>query len=286
MNENKRQLIDTLSRRKFLALVSAMTVGTLLPGPIFASQKIDNVGIQLYTLRDQMAVDFEGTLAAIAKMGYSEVEFAGYYDRSPSKIKAILAELNLSATASHVPIEIVESKLEKTIEAAVTLGLRYIVVPYLSAKRRTSLDDYRKIANQLNSAGELAAKAGIQLAYHNHDFEFQLMDGQIPYNVLLSQTDPDLVKMELDLFWIIKGGHNPVEYFHTHPGRFHLCHIKDMSSAGKMVDVGKGEIDFAQILSHSTLAGFRHFYVEHDQPTDSLASAAYSFQNVNNLRWQ
>jgi sugar phosphate isomerase/epimerase len=277
---------SSLNRRKFLAQASLIAGSVLLPvSAVHAAHKISNIGIQLYTLRDQLALDFEGTLAAIAKLGYSEVEFAGYYGRSPAEIKTILSDLNLSATASHIPIEVVESGFENAIETAVALGLSYLVVPYLAAQRRTSLDDYRKIATQFNVAGELAAKAGLLFAYHNHDFEFQTMDGKMPYDILLSDTDPDLVKMELDLFWIIKGGQDPVNYFSMHPGRFHLCHIKDMSNSGKMVDVGKGEIDFTEIFRHISKAGLRHFYVEHDRPNDSLASAAVSFQSVQNLRF-
>jgi sugar phosphate isomerase/epimerase len=273
------------SRRLFLTLGSLVTAGILLPRVSVASGKISNVGIQLYSMRDLLAVDFEGTLSTIAGLGYSEVEFAGYYNRSANEIKSILSKLNLSATATHIPLEVVESGFEQVIETSVTLGVKYIVVPYLAAPRRTSLDDYRRVAGQLNVAGELAAKAGIQLAYHNHDFEFQAMEGELPYDLLLSETDANLVKMELDIFWIIRGGQDPIKYFDKHPGRFHLCHIKDMSADGKMVDVGKGKIDFANIFGHSKRAGFKHFYVEHDQPEDSLAFAVHSIESVQGLRF-
>ena len=147
---------------------------------------------------------------------------------------------------------------------------------------RQSLDNWRTVADQLNRAGEEAARRGISVGYHNHEFEFAPIDGVLPYDVLLRHTDPRVV-MELDLFWIRKGGQDPLRYFREWPGRFPLVHAKDMSAEGTMVDVGQGVIDWGAIFAARTQAGLRHWFVEHDNPPDALASITASHRFLSRL---
>jgi sugar phosphate isomerase/epimerase len=220
---------------------------------------LDRVGLQLYTVRTLMAEGVERTLEMVAEVGYREVEFAGYFERTPRE--------------------------EETIETAATLGHRYLVLPSLPSEDHDSLDDYRRIGNEMNRIGEVCRASGLRFAYHNHAFEFQRMDGRIPFDVLLEETDPQLVQIELDLFWIIDGGQDPLAYFEAHPGRFHLCHIKDRLADGTMVEVGAGEIDFAAMFAQAENAGLEHYFVEHDQPNDPGASVRESYRHLSRLTW-
>ncbi len=250
--------------------------------------KVDRVGIQLYTVRDDMERDFEGTLASIAGIGYKEVEFAGYFGRSPAAVRTLLDRLGLSAPSAHGPLSMLSNDWDKTIENAKIMGHEYLIVAGIPERDRPTLDDYRKLGDRFNSAGEVARKAGVRLGYHNHEFEFAKLEGNLPYDVLLERTDPALVAMQLDLFWIMKGGQSPLEYFERHRGRFELVHVKDMGPAPeqRMVDVGQGEIDWARIFAKRDNAGIRHFVVEHDDPKPSpLASAKTSYDYLAQLRF-
>ena len=172
---------------------------------------------------------------------------------------------------------------QKTIDDAKVMGHEYLIVAYLNDDQRKSLDDYRRHVDLFNSAGETARKSGVKLGYHNHDFEFKPMEGQIPYDLLLSRTDPNLVKLEMDLFWITKAGQSPLTYFSRVPGRIELVHVKDMDASQNMVDVGKGTINWAQIFAERDKAGIRHFFVEHDNPAVPLDSAKTSYTYLSTL---
>jgi sugar phosphate isomerase/epimerase len=245
--------------------------------PSCAVAKTKPLGIQLYTLRDEMAKSVPDTFRRLAQIGYREVEFAGYFDYDVSDLRRLLDEHGLAAPSSHIPLELMQSEAEKTIEFAVAMEHRYLVVPWLAEEHRQSIASYQRIAETFNSIGEQCKAAGLQFAYHNHDFEFDVTDGQIPYDVLLSETDPELVNMEMDVFWVTKAGQSPLHYINEWPGRFPLWHIKDMTSDGSMVDVGDGEIDFPALFEHRDRAGLRHGFVEHDNPEDALRTAERGF---------
>ncbi|MDE0510130.1 MAG: sugar phosphate isomerase/epimerase [Gammaproteobacteria bacterium] len=247
-------------------------------------RRVDSVGLQLYTLRNEMAEDFDGTLARVAELGYREMEFAGYYGRSASEVRQALADNGLVSPASHIQLNAIRENLAQEIEFAAELGQRFLVVPSLPGDER-SLDDYRRHAETLNGAGEECSRAGLKMGYHNHGFEFEPTDGQIPYEILLANTDPDLVDMELDLFWIVDAGADPLEYFSAHPGRFSMLHVKDRAADGAMVDVGSGAIDFAGIFAHAETAGFRHYFVEHDNPGNGFTSVANSISHLRELQF-
>lgn len=243
-----------------------------------AGRRLDRIGVQLYTVRAAMQESVERTLERVAAIGYSEVEFAGYFDRSPQQIRSALDENGLSTPAAHVSLELLENEWESMVKFAATVGHHYLVVPWIEPANRTSLDDYRAYAARFNHVAERANEAGLAFAYHNHDFEFEPLGGRIPFDVLVEDTDPALVAFEMDLFWITKAGGDPFVYFRKHPGRFPLVHVKDMNADGTMVDVGAGAIDFASLFARSDEAGIRHYFVEHDNPSDPFESMRASYR--------
>ena len=272
------------SRREFLRRASALGVSTIIPleTALAQSRKVDRVGLQLYTLRQEMAADFEGTLQKVAELGYKEMQFAGYYGRSPQQVSDLLGRLGMSSPAAHVGLNLIREDLGKQIDIALEIGQSYIVVPSVPQNER-SLSDFEDHAKALNEAGEKCKEAGLNIAYHNHSFEFESQRGRTGYDQLLELTDPELVSFELDLYWAVNASINPISLFRDNPGRFPMVHVKDRNSAGEMTDVGRGEIDFAEIFSHSETAGIKHYFVEHDFPEDGLDSVAYSINSLSNI---
>lgn len=247
------------------------------PFPIAAS--LSPLGIQLYTLRAAMRQDVERTLTRVAQIGYREVEFAGYFGRTPAQVRDALRASGLAAPSAHVGLPELEGDAgERTIEAAQAIGHRYLVVAWMPEAARRTLDDWRRIAERFNRVGERTRAAGIQYAYHNHDFEFRPLEGRVPFDVLCEATDPRLVQVELDLFWITHGGGDILAFFRRWPGRVSLVHVKDRTADGRMVDVGAGVIDWPGIVARRREAGIRHYFVEHDEPGDPFASAEASYR--------
>ena len=277
-----------MERREFVQTMAGAGLAIACTGSSRAPRaaRLDKVGIQLYTVRDQMKADFEGTLAHIAEIGYKEVEFAGYFDHAAADVKAILNRHGLAAPSTHVAFEN-DEKWKAALDTAKTIGHEYIVMPWIPQERRKTLDDWKNFAQVFNHAAQMAHDAGIQFAYHNHDFEFPKMDGQVPYDVLLQNTDPKLVQLEIDLYWITKAGQDPLAYFARWPGRVPLVHVKD--SAGppehKMVDVGQGKIDWKRIFAKRDQAGIKHAFVEHDQPPQPFADIAVSCTYLKQLEF-
>jgi sugar phosphate isomerase/epimerase len=253
-----------------------------------SSRRIDSIGLQLYTIRKELEKDFESTLRKVAAIGYRKVEFAGYYNRTPSQIKQTLNNAGLSSPSTHLSLQIIAHDLGRAIESARVIGHRYLVLGYLQPEERKSLDDYKELADLLNRAGEDCRKAKLQLAYHNHDFEFASINGQVPYDLLLRSTDRELVKMELDLYWITRAMRQPEEYFTQYPGRFELFHIKDMDGTSKrfFTEVGRGTIDFKRILAQSGQAGVKHYFVEQDEISGSpFESIKTSYEYLRTMRF-
>jgi sugar phosphate isomerase/epimerase len=278
------------NRREFIAALGA--VGLTGTGLVSsgcsktpAGRHLDRIGVQLYSVRGAMEENVESTLARVAEIGYSEVEFAGYFDRSAQQIRSVLDQNGLTSPATHLALEVLENDWDSTVEFAQTVGHHYLVVPSLPEDDRTSLDSFHRAAEQLNHLGQQAQEAGLAVAYHNHNFEFAPIEGQVPYDVLLAETDPALVSFEMDLFWITEGGGDPLAYFSKHPGRFQLVHVKDMNDEGEMVPVGAGTIDFASLFAHSEQAGIRHYFVEHDNAADPFASITASYNYLSTLEY-
>lgn len=250
-----------------------------------ASGNLGPLGVQLYTVRDEMKKDVAATLARVARIGYREVEFAGYFGKTPREIRALLDANGLRAPSSHLQTPILGDQWMATLDAAKVIGHEYVVVPWFDRSKWHGLDDVKRFADQLDQAAADARKAGLRFAYHNHDFEFAPVEGRLPYDVLLERTDPSLVQMEMDLYWITKAGQDPLAYFAKYPGRFPMVHVKDAKgdAARTMTAVGSGVIDWRTLLSHHAQAGIRHYFVEHDQPADPFASIEASYRYLAKL---
>src|SRR5439155_584772 len=189
----------TTDRRSFLQTFGGIVIGACMPNALRTThdaRRLDKVGLQLYTVRDQMKADFEGTLARVAEIGYKEVEFAGYFNHSPADVRAILDRHGLSAPSTHVG-DISPDAWKASLDAAHAIGHEYIVVPWIPQEKRMTLDGWKQVAAEFNRAAQAAHDAGVQFAYHNHDFEFPKMEGQVPYDILLQTTDPKLVQLEI-----------------------------------------------------------------------------------------
>lgn len=285
------------NRRDFLKLSGIMAGSVflsskLLKAEAFARGKYPyQPGLQLYTVRDAMAKDPRRSLAKVAKIGYKLVEGATYtgtekfYGMDVKEFASVLKQNGLVMPSSHFALGDPQTKgtilsdWDHAVEDAAHLGLKYMVCAYLPEEVRKTIDDYKKVADELNKAGETCKKHGIQLCYHNHNFEFPEIDGQVPYEVLLKSADKDLVKMEMDIYWITKAGYDPVAMFNEHPGRFVLWHVKDMDNTPKhfFTEVGSGIIDWNRIFAHAKESGMKHFFVEQDvcpgNPFDSITKS-------------
>lgn len=284
-------------RRTFLSVLGAAAVsvrprwldGRPAGGPVDTPiAKLGTIGIQLYTVRRELARDVEGTLAKVAEIGYREVEFAGYPYGTAQSLRQILDRLGLRAPSSHVGFHSLRGDWDRTLEQAATVGQRYVVVAFVSPNERRTMDDWKRIAALLNKAGEAARAKGLILAYHNHDFEFVPLDGRLPYDLLLQETDPRLVQLELDLYWITKGGQDPLTYFDRWPGRFPLVHVKDMDATPRrfFAEIGKGTIDFKRIFRKAKQAGIRHYFYEQDEMAGSpFDSARLSYEYLRSLSY-
>ena len=283
-----------MNRRSFLNGLLCGTCGglALTKSKMIASghtkSRLSKIGVQLYMVRRELEKDFEGTLERVSSLGYREVEFAGYFNHPPKEVRALLDRHRLTSPAGHVQLAAVRGSLQEMIEAAHVIGHKYLLVAWSPPEERKSLDDYKRLADLFNRTGEQLKKAGIQFAYHNHDFEFAPIDGQIPYDLLLERTDPQLVKLEMDLYWIVKGGGEPVKYFEKYPGRYPLLHVKDMDSTPKryFTEVGRGVIDFRTIFAHAGQAGVRHYFVEQDEtPGSPFESMKISMDYLRKLEF-
>jgi sugar phosphate isomerase/epimerase len=286
MNEKSHHADNNMSRRRILmaggALLSAGALSSLSAcsrgGE--SAKAVKQVGIQLYTVRNQLETDFRGTLQKLADIGYREFEFHSYFGNSPSDVKKMVADMGVSAPSAHMnPIEI-RDKSQQFIDDAAEAGHKFALVAWLPPDQRATIDDYKMRAAEFNRYGEMCKKAGMRFAYHNHDFEFIDIDGQTPWDVIFTETDPSLVEFELDMFWAVKAGKSVQEILARAPERYPLCHIKDMGENGDMVDVGAGTIDFASILADKKLARFEHEFVENDNAPDPIHFASVSYENM------
>ncbi len=278
----QRLTIMAYNRREFLKTTAAITAGVSLSGlPLIscadpAGKK--KYGVALYTLRNDLGKDLGGTLQYVSKAGYSQVElfaFDGktYFGKAPKEFKALLNDSKLIAPSAHfnLPGFLYEGKLDvwkSAVEAAVTMENKYMVVPYIESKYRTP-EFYKSMVDQIQKAAELTKAAGMKLAYHNHEFEFEKgPDGKTYFEMLLSQTDPALVDFEMDLYWMTYANQKPVDWFAKYPGRFSMFHLKDLTVAAdgkkEFAPVGDGIVDFTSAFAQSKLAGLKYGFVEQD----------------------
>lgn len=290
-------------RRAFLRHTTALaTLGFAGMNTVMAgSTSRYRMGLQLYTVREPMAKDPTGTLKQAAAMGYRNFETYGfdpetvsYYGMPAREFGKVLADLDLTTTTGHYdlhaylarPAADMAAYIDRCIEGALALGQKYITWAWLDPQSRT-LDAFRLVAERLNLIGEQADKAGLQVAYHNHDFEFIPHDGQIGYDIIMRETDPRLVKLQLDLFWVAHSSLRPPrELFELQPGRFVMWHVKDMDTHKRYTELGNGVIDFTRIMPLAPLAGLEEYFVEQgdnfaESPMKSIeVSAQYVRQHL------
>ena len=266
-----------MKKREFIKQSAILSAG-LFAMPKLAFENTPKIGLQLYTLRDIIAKDVPGVLGQISKAGYSELEMFGlaagntFFGHPVKKISELLKENNLTSPSGHYMPEDFLFKngngddVKNLCDVAHELGNQYIIIPWMSEEKRKNIDQYKVLAERLNRAGEIVKKANLQLAYQNHDFEFADFNGEHGYDILLNKTDSDLVKMEMDLYWVVRAGYDPIALFKSNPGRFHLWHVKDMSKTDKTqnTEICNGVLDFKNIFKSAKLAGVKHFIVEQE----------------------
>jgi sugar phosphate isomerase/epimerase len=301
-----------MKRKKFLQTSSAAFLGTVLLQNNFSSilnfPKDKMVGLQLFTFFNVIDDDVQGTLKKIAAIGYKEIESAfskkgGYYGMKPKEFASLLKDMGMSWKSHHVlgapfklppgaklpagadgkpisipPMRNLRDNMQALIDEAAEGEVEFLVCANTPIN---TLDEIKSSIEVLNKTDEACKKAGVKFAYHNHDAEFRAVEGQIPYEMFLSQTK---MLMELDLAWATKGDKDPVELFKQHPGRFPLWHVKDLDKEMKNVlPVGEGVIDYKRIFEAASASGMKHFFVEHDMPKDPLASIKLSFEHINKI---
>ncbi|MGY4918333.1 sugar phosphate isomerase/epimerase family protein [Streptomyces sp. 900116325] len=244
------------------------------------------IGMHLYTMRTPLATDFRGTLERLAEIGYATVGVSGRHGNSAADIRRMLDGTRLKAVLEHVGYDIVRGAgLPQVLEDIHTLGGKWIVVPSLPGSLHSPAG-YREAAREFNRAGLAARESGLKLLYHNHGTDHQVVDGVSLYDILLAETDPELVGFELDLYWAANGGASaPGELFVRHPRRFPALHVKDMAPDGDFADVGSGVLDFPAMFDTARQGGVKQWLVEHDSPADPFASALASYTYLSRLRY-
>ncbi|OXG06324.1 sugar phosphate isomerase/epimerase [Flavobacterium araucananum] len=266
-----------ITRRNFLINTSlAATAVCAVPSLAFTMNKKE-IGLQLYTLREELGKDVKSTLKKVANAGFTTVETYGFsikdqfWGLSAIELKKILDQNGLKAVSGHYNLGSFladgnTTELKAAIEAATILKSEYLTIPWIDEPLRRNIKDYKVIATRLNEAAKMCQKAGLKLAYHNHDFEFQKHDGVTGYEILLKETDKDLVYFELDLYWVVRSGNDPLKLFKENPGRFKMWHVKDMDKTNPALntEVGSGSIDFKTIFKEAKQSGMKHFFVEQE----------------------
>lgn len=256
------------TRRDFLLKSGVFTAGTiLLPSCTFANEKTSGYGVQLYSFRDEMAKDAKGTLEKIAAIGIKKIESARsskghYYGLTPKEMKETCDALGMKLTSGHVALD---TKFEQTMEEAVASGQEYLICSSMPTNGQT-IANYKNVAEEFNKAGEACKKLGLKFGYHNHEYEFESENNQVLFDVLMDNTQADLVHMELDLGWVIVGGKDPLAYFEKYPGRFPLWHLKDMNMSKKeSTEFGKGGLDIATMMANQKASGVQHIFIEQEE---------------------
>lgn len=292
-----------MNRRKFVGQ-SGLALGSLMmlqcKTAKMSTGKFNDIGLQLWSVRGEMERNPIGTLKVLSAIGYTDIECAGYnqgkfYGMTPKAFKNVLDDHGLKMKSGHTrtgndnlkATHTMSNMWEAVCEDAATMGQKSIICGYFQEDERDSIDDYKRHAELFNTCGEKAQEYGLTFGHHNHDFEFVPIDGQVPYDILLDDTDPALVKFELDLYWIRKGNAEYKTYFEKYPGRFPWWHIKDMDDTAEkfFTEVGNGVIDWQDVFSYKKLAGMEYFYVEQDEHRTykPLKSVEVSFDYLSKM---
>ena len=275
----------------------ALAATTILPSIVFSETKKHAIGLQLYSLRETIGSDVKGTIAKVADLGFKEVETYGYsqenkfWGLSVKEFKSILDDNGLTTPSGHYGVDPflaqggTKDDFAFNLDVANELGQKYVIVPYIGGNLRNSIDDYKRLSQKLNEAGEMCRKAGLKLGYHNHDFEFTDYDGQNGLETFLANTDNKNVVFEMDIYWVVRAGRDPIELMNKYPGRFPLWHVKDMSKKNEDLntEIGSGSIDYKAIFSEMKKSGAKHLIIEQENfEMDAYKSLAQSIEYINN----
>jgi sugar phosphate isomerase/epimerase len=278
------------NRRAFLRAIGATTAALAtgahksLLAETVAARKLDRIGIQLYSVRGPAATDLGAVLEQLAKIGYKEVELAGLYNHTAAEVRDMLKQNGLAAPSAHIPLDAIASSPDKTFADAHTLGLQWITAPVPPPGKHITADDWKRVADQFNKAGAQTKAAGFRFAFHNHNDIVKKTGDVLPVEILMKETDPALVSYEMDLFWAVSGGADPIALLERYPGRFKMFHVKDgvpPYTDKTQADVGKGSIDFKPIFARAK--GIQHYFVESDSAADPMVFAANSYKYLRNL---
>ena len=256
------------NRREFLIKSGLFTAGAvIMPSCAFANEKTPAYGVQLYSFRDEMAKDAKGTLEKIAAIGLKKIESARsskglYYGLAPKEMKDTCDSLGIKLISGYVALD---TNFQQTMEEAVASGQEYVICSSMPSKGQT-VDNYKKVAEEFNKAGEACKKLGLKFGYHNHEYEFESENREVLYDVLMDHTQADLVHMELDLGWVIVAKKDPLAYFKKYPNRFPLWHLKDMNmSKNESTEFGKGGLDIPKMMANQKASGVKHIFIEQEE---------------------
>ena len=269
------------TRRSLLPLLAGLALPTRAPAQARTAWR---AGLQLYTVRDALGADLDGTLERVAGIGYREVELAGLPGVTAHAMRLALRRHGLEAPSMHAGYDSLRQDLAAVVEEARALGAGFVVCPSVDAAERATAGDWKRVCRTLNDAGQTLRDHGLVLAYHNHDFEFDAFDdGTIPFHRLLTETDARDVKLELDVYWVARAGRDPLQYLGSNQDRVALVHLKDVGADGATVELGRGILDMERIVRAALLAGVKHLFVEQDDSADPLASIAASHRFLERL---
>ena len=321
-----------MDRRDFMKSASAAVFGSMMTGYETTLQSLpkpaglERIGVGLFTIPYMLEQNFGEAIKTLAAIGYKEVELfgpypysvpeaherwkpvaetlgfsqSGYFDRTPKQVRAILDENGLTSPSMHIDLKTLQTRLDDVAEAASVLGHKYAGIPAIPPEERKSLDDYKRVADVFNELGMRMDKVGLKFLYHNHGYGLVEIDGEIPLNLLLERTDPNVVVLQMDIFWMTAGRADPVAYLDAYPGRFRLMHIKDMTEVVRfagdggdpsqwielfphMTDAGSGVLDLAAIISQAEKSGVQHYYLERDLAPAAESTLEKSYQFLSSL---
>lgn len=317
-----------MKRRQFLQSASLLTAaGLISPQSLLAEKSgVKKIGVQLFSLPRLLEKDFRSAIQLIAQIGYREVELfgpypfsatetkeswktvtsqlgfsgSGYFGLGEKKVKEVLNENKITVPSVHTDLVTMQKHMPELGKAGDALGFKYIGLPAIPPPLRTNLDSYKKMADEFNRIGEQAKKEGLRFTYHNHGYGLKEIDGQIPLNMIMERTDPKLVFFEMDIFWTVAGGADPVSYLKSYPNRYHLMHLKDMKEKKQfsgdggdprqwielfpyMTTAGDGALNLKDIAKAAQEAGVKHFFVEQDMVADPEVALKRSFDYLKGI---
>ena len=323
-----------MERKDFIKTTTLLAAsGYLLPNAAFGNlyspkKRLKKVGIQLFSIAKMLEEDFVGTIAMLATMGYKEIELfgpypyssetaknqwqsitpmlgfsgSGYFGLKENEVKSIFKDHDLKIPAIHTDLLTLENHMDRLSRAAETLDFEYIILPAIPEERRQTLDDYKRIAHTFNTIGKAAKEAGLKFAYHNHGYGLQEMDGEIPMQHIIENTEPKSVYFEMDIVWTLAGKADPIDYLNTYPDRYKLMHVKDMKTnktfpgdGGSPVEwmeifpeittLGTGVISLDSIIAAATKNGVKHFFIEYERAPNPEITFKESLDYLTSLRF-